>query len=106
TALPAERVGDVVTLLPRPAFLAPPGAVLVAAAFCEREEGRVRHRSSLYRKRLVRYTVARSLVVVGEAAVRSAQLELAGGYLDPAGPRRRARQLPVLRAAGQAAEEQ
>src|SRR5260221_8872049 len=81
--LPAQGVCVVVTLLPGPALLVPPGPVLVAAAFGERQEGHVRHRSSLYRECLMRYTVPGALVVVGEAAGRRAHLELARGYLEP-----------------------
>src|SRR4051794_35976586 len=81
---PASRVCDVVTLLPGPALVSPPGPVLVAAAFGEREEGRVRHRETLYRKRAGRYSVTRPLVVVDKAAVAvGAHLELAGIDLDP-----------------------
>src|SRR5207248_890339 len=103
--LPAQRVRYVVTLLPGPTLLAPPGPVLVAAAFGEREEGRIRHRGSLYRERLVRYMVAWALVVVGEAAGGRAHLELPARYLEPfrlarqVRPRRRA-------AARQPAQEQ
>src|SRR5205823_6663852 len=46
-------------------------------------ERRVRHWSSLYREPLVRYTVGRALVVVGEAAGGRPHLERPGGDLDP-----------------------
>src|SRR5690349_12249181 len=83
---PASSVRVVVALLPGPALLAPPGPVLVAAAFGEREEGRVGHGKALYREGASRYTVARQLVVVDERAVLlRAHLELAGLELDPLG---------------------
>src|SRR3954454_11888328 len=81
---PASRVGDVVALLPRPALFAPPGPVLIAAAFCKREERAVGHWKALYRERAGRYTVARKLVVVDERPVPlGAHVELAGAELEP-----------------------
>src|SRR3954452_7473688 len=83
---PASRVCDVVALLPRPAFVGPPRAVLVAAALGERQEASVRHWEALYRERARRYTVPRKLVVVGEAAVRvGPDVDLARVELDPLG---------------------
>src|SRR4051794_13223979 len=81
---PAERVSDVVALLPLPRLLAPPGAVFVAATFGERQERGVGHREGLYREALERYMVTWALVVVGEAAIGlGTQCGVAARHLDP-----------------------
>src|SRR4051812_13862599 len=79
---PALGVGDVVLLLPRPRLGAPPRAALVAAALDEGQVRRVRDRRATDPEAADVRAVAGTLVVVGEAVVRCADLAGAAGDRD------------------------
>jgi hypothetical protein len=105
---PVERVRDVVLLLPPPRLLRPQLPALVAAALHEGQEGGVVDRPTPDVEGLDLDTMARALVVVGEAAVAGPELHLATRHLDRletvaarARRRRRAARRPVSLQAGQ-----
>ncbi len=78
-----RMVGDVVLLFPRPAFVGPPLAPLVAAALDEAHPARGADGPARDLERLKRDRVARALVVVGEPARGGAHRERARGDLQP-----------------------
>src|SRR5438105_4328974 len=72
---PRRRSRDVVLLLPRPALVRPPLAALVAAALDEREVGGVGDRGLADQVAADVGAVAGAFVVVGKAALGSADVE-------------------------------
>src|SRR5204862_272894 len=79
---PRSRSCDVVVLLPRPAFVGPPFAALIAAALDEREVCRIRHRCAGDQVGTNVGAMKRAFVVVGEMQRRRADRARAGGDLD------------------------
>src|SRR4051794_14758615 len=79
----ATVVRDVVVLLPRPPFVRPPLAALVAAALAEAQPGRVRDRPARDAEGRDLDVVRRALVVVGERAVAGAHAEATARDGDP-----------------------